>query len=73
MRPTKTTTTRDPLEKTASRALGLATSVLDVAVRNLDKGKDAVDRIRQATPDADVVLQELDLGSRSRFGKPPNN
>ncbi|HEX7825094.1 MAG TPA: oxidoreductase, partial [Mycobacterium sp.] len=34
-----------------------------LAVRNLDKGKDAVDRILQATPDADVVLQELDLSS----------
>lgn len=39
MRPTKTTTTRDPLEKTASRALGLATSLLDVAVRNLDNAR----------------------------------
>ncbi|MUL44546.1 SDR family NAD(P)-dependent oxidoreductase [Mycobacterium sp. CBMA293] len=34
-----------------------------LAVRNLDKSKDAVDRIRQTTPDADVVLQELDLSS----------
>lgn len=34
-----------------------------LAVRNLDKGKDAVDRIHQATPDADVTLQELDLSS----------
>jgi NAD(P)-dependent dehydrogenase (short-subunit alcohol dehydrogenase family) len=34
-----------------------------LAVRNLDKGKEAVDRIRQATPDADVALQELDLSS----------
>lgn len=34
-----------------------------LAVRNLDKGKDAVDRIVQRTPDADVVLQELDLSS----------
>ncbi|MUL66466.1 short-chain dehydrogenase [Mycobacterium sp. CBMA 234] len=34
-----------------------------LAVRNLDKGKGAVDRIRQTTPDADVVLQELDLSS----------
>ncbi|MDH6246385.1 SDR family NAD(P)-dependent oxidoreductase [Mycobacterium sp. OTB74] len=34
-----------------------------LAVRNLDKGKDAVDRIRQTTPEADVVLQELDLSS----------
>ena len=36
MRPTKMTTTQNPLEKTASRALGLAANALDVLVRNLD-------------------------------------
>ena len=36
MRPTKT---RDPLQKAASRALGAATSALDVAVRNLDNAR----------------------------------
>jgi hypothetical protein len=39
MRPTKTSTTRDPLQKTASRVLGLATGALDVAVRNLDNAR----------------------------------
>ncbi|QZT60556.1 SDR family NAD(P)-dependent oxidoreductase [Mycolicibacterium austroafricanum] len=34
-----------------------------VAVRNLDKGRQAVGRIRQLHPDADVTLQELDLSS----------
>jgi NAD(P)-dependent dehydrogenase (short-subunit alcohol dehydrogenase family) len=34
-----------------------------LAVRNLEKGKDAVRRIEEATPGADVELQELDLGS----------
>ncbi|MDP7704699.1 MULTISPECIES: SDR family NAD(P)-dependent oxidoreductase [unclassified Mycobacterium] len=34
-----------------------------LAVRNLDKGKQAVDRITAATPGAEVQLQELDLGS----------
>ena len=34
-----------------------------LAVRNLDKGKDAVRRIEQTTPDAHVELQELDLTS----------
>jgi NAD(P)-dependent dehydrogenase (short-subunit alcohol dehydrogenase family) len=34
-----------------------------MAVRNLDKGKDAVRRIEQATPGAQVDLQELDLTS----------
>jgi hypothetical protein len=36
MRPTKTNTTRDRLQKTAGHVLGLATSALDIAVRNLD-------------------------------------
>ena len=34
-----------------------------IAVRNLDKGKDAVDRITHLHPGADVSLQELDLSS----------
>ena len=34
-----------------------------LAVRNLDKGKEAVTRITGANPGADVALQELDLGS----------
>ena len=34
-----------------------------IAVRNLDKGKDAVDRITALHPGADVSLQELDLSS----------
>jgi NAD(P)-dependent dehydrogenase (short-subunit alcohol dehydrogenase family) len=34
-----------------------------LAVRNLDKGKDAAARIAATTPGADVVLQELDLTS----------
>ncbi|MBW2586999.1 MAG: sulfotransferase domain-containing protein [Deltaproteobacteria bacterium] len=39
MRPTKTSTTRDPLQKTAGRVLSLATRALDVAVRNLDNAR----------------------------------
>jgi NAD(P)-dependent dehydrogenase (short-subunit alcohol dehydrogenase family) len=34
-----------------------------VAVRNLDKGKDAISRIVAQSPQADVALQELDLTS----------
>ncbi len=34
-----------------------------LAVRNLDKGKDAVSSITATRPDADVALQELDLTS----------
>ncbi|MDT5091113.1 MAG: hypothetical protein QOH60_476 [Mycobacterium sp.] len=36
-----------------------------LAVRNLDKGKDAADRIAAATPAASVAVQELDLTSLS--------
>src|SRR3954465_456656 len=34
-----------------------------LAVRNLDKGKQAVDRIKAASPNAVVALQQLDLSS----------
>jgi len=34
-----------------------------LAVRNLDKGAEAVDRIKAADPKADVALQQLDLSS----------
>src|SRR4030095_236526 len=34
-----------------------------LAVRNLEKGKEAARRIEQATPDGHVQLQELDLSS----------
>ena len=34
-----------------------------LAVRNLDKGNEAADRIKQASPNAVVALQELDLTS----------
>ena len=34
-----------------------------LAVRNVDKGRDAATRIQQATPGADVSVQQLDLGS----------
>src|ERR1044072_2443040 len=34
-----------------------------LAVRNLDKGQEAVDRIKATSPSADVTLQQLDLSS----------
>lgn len=49
------------LETAAALAAHGARVVL--AVRNLEKGKQAIDRITAATPGADVQLQELDLGS----------
>jgi hypothetical protein len=39
MRPTKTTTTQDPLRKAASRVLGVATDAIGLAVRNLDNAR----------------------------------
>ena len=40
-----------------------------LAVRNLDKGKDAVDRITAKSPKADVALQQLDLTSLDEIRK----
>jgi NAD(P)-dependent dehydrogenase (short-subunit alcohol dehydrogenase family) len=40
-----------------------------LAVRNLDKGKDAVDRIRATSPNADVAVQQLDLTSLDAIRK----
>jgi NAD(P)-dependent dehydrogenase (short-subunit alcohol dehydrogenase family) len=40
-----------------------------LAVRNLDKGKDAVDRITAKSPKADVALQQLDLTSLDAIRK----
>ncbi|MDH3653927.1 MAG: sulfotransferase domain-containing protein [Myxococcales bacterium] len=39
MRPTKTSKARDPLQKAASRILGVATDALDVAAHNLDNAR----------------------------------
>ncbi len=46
-----------------ARVLAEHGATVVMAVRNLDKGKAAADRILSATPDADIVLQRLDLGS----------
>jgi NAD(P)-dependent dehydrogenase (short-subunit alcohol dehydrogenase family) len=46
-----------------ARALAEHGAHVVLAVRNLDKGKDAVARITAASPRADVGLQELDLTS----------
>ncbi|OBB72355.1 SDR family NAD(P)-dependent oxidoreductase [Mycobacterium sp. 852014-52144_SCH5372336] len=47
---------------TAAALAGAGAAVV-LAVRNLDKGKEAVDRINKSSPDAVVSLQELDLSS----------
>ncbi|OBI43995.1 SDR family NAD(P)-dependent oxidoreductase [Mycobacterium sp. E796] len=46
-----------------ARVLAEHGATVVMAVRNLDKGKAAADRILSVTPDADVLLQRLDLGS----------
>lgn len=46
-----------------ARALAAKGAHVVIAVRNLDKGREAVDRIRAAAPKADLKLQALDVGS----------
>jgi NAD(P)-dependent dehydrogenase (short-subunit alcohol dehydrogenase family) len=47
----------------AARVLAARGASVVLAVRNLDKGKDAAARISVATPGADVTVQGLDLSS----------
>jgi NAD(P)-dependent dehydrogenase (short-subunit alcohol dehydrogenase family) len=47
----------------AARVLAARGASVVLAVRNLDKGKDAAARISAATPGADVHVQSLDLSS----------
>ena len=44
-----------------------------LAVRNLDKGNDAVARIKSASPNATVTLQQLDLTSLENIRKAADN
>ncbi|MCG7596618.1 SDR family NAD(P)-dependent oxidoreductase [Mycobacterium sp. PSTR-4-N] len=46
-----------------AKALAAKGATVVVAVRNTDKGKDAVRRIQQTAPGSTVVLQHLDLSS----------
>ncbi|MHA0285349.1 SDR family NAD(P)-dependent oxidoreductase [Mycobacterium sp. C3-094] len=46
-----------------AKALAAKGATVVVAVRNTDKGKDAVRRIQQTAPESTVVLQQLDLSS----------
>jgi NAD(P)-dependent dehydrogenase (short-subunit alcohol dehydrogenase family) len=46
-----------------AKALAAKGARVVLAVRNIDKGKDAASAITAATPDADVTLQQLDLSS----------
>lgn len=46
-----------------ARALAAKGAHVVIAVRNLDKGRQALDRIKNSTPKADLALQQLDVGS----------
>ncbi|WP_124713637.1 SDR family NAD(P)-dependent oxidoreductase [Mycolicibacterium nivoides] len=46
-----------------ARVLAARGAHVVIAVRNLDKGRQAVDRITAAVPKADLKLQQLDVGS----------
>ncbi|MBW2191981.1 MAG: sulfotransferase domain-containing protein, partial [Deltaproteobacteria bacterium] len=77
MRPTKTSTTRDPLQKTASRVLGVATSALDIAVRNLDNvlaHEDQPDpaHLTKVSPwfERSLAIGELTASDLKRFPSP---
>ena len=53
-----------------ARALAAHGASVVLAVRSLDKGAEAVARIRAATPDADLHLQQLDLSSLDSIRSP---
>ena len=67
MRPTKTTTTRDPLQKTASRVLGMATSAIDIAVRNLDNARRIANFLR-GRMELEVRSTDVFISSYPRSG-----
>src|SRR6478735_1585873 len=46
-----------------ARVLATRGAHVVIAVRNLDKGRQAVDQITAAVPKADLKLQQLDVGS----------
>jgi hypothetical protein len=66
MRPTKTTR-RGPLQKTASRVLGLATSALDAAVRNLDNTR-RIANFLQGRMELEVRPTDVFISSYPRSG-----
>jgi hypothetical protein len=67
MRPTKTTNTRDSLQKTASRALGVATSAIDIAVRNLDNARRIANFLR-GRMEFEVRATDVFISSYPRSG-----
>ncbi len=67
MRPTKTNRTRDRLQKTASGVLGLASSALDIAVRNLDNTRRIANFLR-GRMELEVRSTDVFISSYPRSG-----
>jgi len=51
-----------------AKALAAKGARLNIAVRNIEKGKKAADAIRNEFPDADIKVSDLDLGSLASVG-----
>jgi NAD(P)-dependent dehydrogenase (short-subunit alcohol dehydrogenase family) len=51
------------LGEETTRAVAAHGAAVTMAARDIDKGLDAADRIRESVPDADLVVRELDLAS----------
>ena len=67
MRPTKTSKTKDPVQKAAGRALGLASSALDVAVRNLDNAR-RIAKFLRGRMELEVRQNDVFISSYPRSG-----
>jgi hypothetical protein len=67
MRPTKTSKARDPLQKTASRVLGAATDVLDVAAHNLDNAR-RIAKFLRGRMEIEVRESDVFISSYPRSG-----
>jgi len=67
MRPTKTNRTRDPVQKTASRVLGAASSALDLAVRNLDNTR-RIAKFLRGRMELEVRESDVFISSYPRSG-----
>ena len=67
MRPTKTSGTQDPVQKAASRALGFASSALDLAVRNLDNAR-RIAKFLRGRMELEVWESDIFISSYPRSG-----
>lgn len=67
MRPTKTSKTKDPVQKAAGRALGVASGALDVAVRNLDNAR-RIAKFLRGTMELEVRQSDIFISSYPRSG-----